>query len=361
MVRSMKKKVKIITIYEKANYGNRLQNYAVQTILENLGFDVQTISSEKGNLIRKAKYTIERITGYRVGGDSEYWKVIAPRLMAFERFNKKYIHTKHIRKIAQIGEADYFAIGSDQVWNPVWYEEGDLKKELFLLAFASPEKRVCFSPSFGVEELPEEWKPWFKTQLAIFPHLAVREDAGARIIKELTGKKASVLIDPTLMLGREEWNKIATRPQNINCEKKYVLTYFVGGRSDRVNNDLQKISKELNAEIYNLLDSSQVELYRMDPGEFIYLISKATLILTDSFHACVFSFLYEKPFLVYDRNDGYRMMSRIDTLLHKFDLERKYVDSNLANDLPEHDYKRGYDTLAEERQKFMDFLKTAMQ
>ena len=89
----------------------------------------------------------------------------------------------------------------------------------------------------------------------------------------------------------------------------------------------------------------------------MYMIEHASLILTDSFHACVFSFLFQKPFQVYSRaGNGMNMMSRIETLLSKFDLERKYVESSLENNLFECDYKEGYKQLKVEREKFENYL-----
>ena len=108
-------------------------------------------------------------------------------------------------------------------------------------------------------------------------------------------------------------------------------------------------------------DRDQPELYVSGPEEFIFLLSKAKLVLTDSFHACVFSFLFRKPFLVYKREDTQNnMMSRIDTLLKKFKLQRKFVDSGLHNELFECDYDLGYEILAKERVKVIEFLKKSM-
>ncbi|MDO4942005.1 MAG: polysaccharide pyruvyl transferase family protein [Lachnospiraceae bacterium] len=358
-----KLKVTIITIYDPMpNIGNRLQNYAVQKIMEDLGVQVDTISFEKPIITgkQKIKEIAQRLTGYRLPGDKVYWNLFPKRIRSFELFNREYIHTQRIRKIEQIKPADYYVIGSDQVWNPKWYTDNMLKKDIFLLRFAKPEQKVCFSPSFSVEKLPNEWEHWFKENLSSFPMLGVREEAGAKIIKELTGKDAVVTIDPTLMLDQEEWNKIATKPKNVDCSRSYILTYFIGGRSERINMDLRKYARELNAVVYNLFDMSQSCLYTTGPSDFLYLISNAKLVVTDSFHACVFSFIYGKPFLLYKRVGGQNMMSRMDTLFQKFDLERKFVDSRLENDLLECNYQQGYEVLIEERKKALQFLKDSM-
>lgn len=98
------------------------------------------------------------------------------------------------------------------------------------------------------------------------------------------------------------------------------------------------------------------------PSEFLWLFDHADLILTDSFHACVFSFLFNKPFVVYDRNWNERNMnSRLETLLSKFSLERKYANSGIENDIWEHDYEEGYKQLEIEREKAIGFLKKALE
>ena len=362
-------KTTIITIYDPIpNYGNRLQNYAVQSVLKKFGCEVETVAFEKSpidtlNTKAKVKYKIQKLFRFKLPGNKNYWKCDLRKRFAFHRFNKKYISTKNICTLEEAKQiqTDYFVLGSDQVWNPAWYDSCSLKKDLFLLAFAQPEQRVCFSPSFGVEQLPKEWENWFNEHLADFPDISVREEAGAKIVKELTGKNATVLIDPTMMLDASEWVKIARKPKRVNCEKPYILTYFLGGRSERIENDLQKYARENNFAVYNFLDYNQPDVFVSDPGEFIYLIANAQLVMTDSFHACVFSFLFNKPFLVYAREGKENnMMSRMDTLLGKFDLKRKYVDSGLPNEIFECDYTNGYKRLDEERAKAEAFLRRSL-
>lgn len=358
--------ISVVTIVDpNSNYGNRLQNYAVQEVIKTFGADVHTICFE-GNYISQIqwiKYLIQKITAYRLPGNNIYWKCIIPRQIKFSRFNIKYINITKVKKLNDIvnDSADYYIVGSDQVWNPQWYDENTLKQYIYLLTFTSAEKKVCFSPSFGTSKLPDKWIPWFKRYLSDFPMISVREEAGARIVRELTGKTAEVLIDPTMMLDVSDWLKIAKKPKKVNFIKPYILTYFLGGRSDRVNRDLQKYAEENNLKIYNLLDFEQPDIYVSGPSEFIYLIANANLVMTDSFHACVFSFLFKKPFLVYQRNGKENnMMSRMYTLLKKFRLERKYVDSGLSNDIFECNYEAGYQQLEQERKKVLTFLKKSM-
>lgn len=359
------KKVNIVTIYDpNPNYGNRLQNYAVQCVLEKRGFCVETISFEKKffsgkNLI---KILLHKLTAYKIFPNGDYWKATEKRVCAFDRFNKKFIRTKRIKSIKQIGNADYYVVGSDQVWNPEWYSDCPMKKEMYLLSFAESKKRVCMSPSFGVESLPQAWCQYFKEQLTQFPKLSVREAAGAHIIKQLTGRSAEVLVDPTMLLSKSDWEKISRKPQKVNCDCGYILTYFIGKKTEEQEQYIKNIAKSNKLEVYNLLDPLNSALYQVDPSEFIYMIEHARIVFTDSFHACVFSILFEKPFQVFKRNgkEG-NMFSRIENILEKFSLQRKNYENRNMNDLFECDYSKAKDVLLYEREKANRFLNESFE
>ena len=355
----MGKKVGIVTIYDlNPNYGNRLQNLAVQTVLENMGLDVATYSFEKENfgLWGTVKYILEVLSGFRLARDNAYWKGMPPKIFSFRKFNRRYIKTERIHSIYELSQKDFYVVGSDQTWNATWYINDDFKKNMYLLTFADPSKRVCFAPSFGVDNLAEKMKPWFQKHLNGFPYLSVREEAGAKIIKELTGRDATVMIDPTLMLTADDWRVFEKKPKK--AKEGYVLTYFLSPKCNKAKIQLKGIDE--GRKVYALMDPEDDVTRASDPCEFLWLFDNADIILTDSYHACIFSFLFNKPFLVFDRKwDGCNMNSRLETLLKKFDLERKYAGSGLKNDIWEHDYSLGHKQLVIERQKAMSFLKKA--
>ncbi|MGG7152314.1 polysaccharide pyruvyl transferase family protein [Clostridium neonatale] len=355
-------KIGIITIFDPwANYGNKLQNYAVCKVINKMNFEVKTlyVENQANSLKENIKFFIHKNTKYYFARDKNYWRYGYLKIKKFDAFNNKYIPNEQIKSFDNLSEQyDYFVIGSDQVWNPSWYDE--LKKEAFLLTFARPEQKVCFSPSFGLCELPNKWKGHFKNALKTFPNISVREEAGAKIVKELTGKAAEVLIDPTLMLEKEEWIKIESKPKGLDFEQEYILTYFLGDKTKKQEEYIKKIADDNRLVIYNLLDYSQAELCTVAPSEFIYLIHNAKIVFTDSFHACVFSFIFAKPFQVFHRNGSQgNMMSRIETLLNKFSLQRKLYGS-MENDLFECNYSEGYRKLSKEKDKVHEFLKKSL-
>ena len=365
-------KIGIVTFHKSYNYGSALQAYALQTYLAQKGYEVNIIDFilirdfQQYHLFRTHLYKIHPKVFIR---DVRRLLRNIKRKNNFNRFSKKYflLSEKTYNEKSNLSELnqiyDCFICGSDQVWNPTWYNNTNpTRKDMFLMTFARPEQKVCFAPSFGIEELPDEWRAWFQMQLATFPCVSVREQAGAKIINNLTGKTAEVLIDPTLMLDKKDWFRIAKRPKNVDVKHSFILTYFLGERPEQAEKDIQDIQRESKQTVYHFFDQSQPDIYACGPSEFLYLISKADIVLTDSFHASVFSFLFEKPFIVYERSekDGVNMNSRLNTLLSMLDLKRKYKASGLKNGFFECNYRIGQEQLKEERMKAEKFLRKAM-
>lgn len=341
------KKIAIYTIVSR-NIGNRLQNYAVQKVLSNFGYRTETIRKRPYSLKMHIKHSIRSI-------------VKKDQFTNYFLFNRKikwsrmYVNKDNI-SLNINSKYDYFVIGSDQVWNP----EFDFSSRNDYLPFITDKPIVAYAASFGVDHI-EENQETIASDLKRMKSISVREKSGAKIVKELSGRDATVVVDPTLMLNAEEWMKLSKAPKKVDCNKPYILTYFLGGRSQKVNEECEKIAKENGLLLYHLMEKESQELYSVGPSEFIYLIAHAQLILTDSFHASVFSFLFQKPFLVYTREDyGDSMMSRINTLFESFKLQRKFVNSGIANDLFECDYSDGYKQLEEEREKTRDYLIKAL-
>ena len=358
------KTIGIVTIYDSIpNYGNKLQNYATKCLLENYGYKVATVVTEPQPSIFSLyfKKILNGVFRCRLRGkvSQASWN----KDIKFYKFNKKYLLPDYsfLTGNYDSNKYDYFAIGSDQVWNPEWYDRFLPKKDLFLLTFAKPEQKICIAPSFGTESIPKQWIEHFSKNLQTFPNLAVREKEGIRLIKRLTGKPAKLLIDPTLMLDQSEWSKIAKKPLNFNDENKFIITYFIGEQTAQTKAYIDAISQKYQLSVYNLNDVNDLRFYDLGPEEFLYMIKNSRLVMTDSFHACVFSFLFERPFEVFERKSSSgNMMSRINTLLQTFDLERKYKENNTTNEIFECDYSVGLNRLTELRRAFDDYIENCV-
>jgi hypothetical protein len=263
-------------------------------------------------------------------------------------------HCGNIKKIKE-KNIDYFVVGSDQVWNPNFGRLTDIE----LLTFTNKPK-ISFSASFGISELPDEYRKKTKNAIKDFKAISVREDAGKKIVEELTGRTdIEVLVDPTMLLSAEEWNIVSKKPKQIK-NYKYILNYFLGELPENWKIEIDRIAKENNCEIINILNPND-PFYEAGPSEFLYLEKNAFLVCTDSFHSSVFSIIYDTPFIVFERQDKHiSMNSRIDTLLSKFNLQNRRFKGEITEDLLKCDYKEAKKILEKEKQKSINFLKKAL-
>jgi hypothetical protein len=248
---------------------------------------------------------------------------------------------------------DFFIVGSDQVWNPL-YKSNFYK---YFLPFSPLNKNLTYAPSFGVEALPNEYKEQYKKWLSNFKHISVREEAGQKIIKDLLGIDVPVLVDPTLLLKKDEWLQIA-KPHVHKPNKKYLLTYYLGKEKKHNLKFIKQYAKNNDLELVHLGDIKDKLRYTADPSEFIDYFNNASIIFTDSFHGSIFSIIFKKPFVIFKRGN---MNSRIDTLLSKFHLENRHWDyvkeHKNFNDI---DYSHVDEIINEERKKSFDYLRNAL-
>lgn len=344
----MGKKVGIITIYDEDNYGNRLQNYAVQVILEKLGFQVETIRNIK--VIDGIDYL------------EEAKKVLPDRRKKFLEFNENYINVSeeiiyHDNVPDNFHENyDYFVIGSDQIWN---HNFPDRFSNFAFAEFAPNEKKIALSASFGVNEIDVD-KIELYEKIHDIKNISVRENAGKDILeKQFKRDDIVVLIDPTMALDQKDWEKVINKPKNM-INKKYIMKYFLGPVSEERNKEILRFAKENDYEIIDLLDKKE-KFYETGPSEFLYLIKNSEIVLTDSFHSCVFSILFNKPFLYFYREGNLKNInSRLETLFDKFDIRDRIYDGKINNNTLNYEYKDIDKKINLEKEKLNNFLKNAL-
>lgn len=370
-------KTGIITLNGYFNYGNRLQNYALQEILKKQGYEVDTVIKENIQEIRRKRTAIERINSLTSKSVSEISNLVVRKLT--QRVNVQNVHNRtRIFKdfsLKYINETDYsisddnipnglaekydfFVVGSDQVWNP-HYQKGS---PIEFLTFAPQQKRISYAASFGISRIPNEFVESYSKWLSEMNHISVREHAGAKIVKELTGRHVEVVLDPTLLLTKEEWLKISEIASDKPMQG-YLLTYFLGDISKERQKYIHDIAKENNLDIINLAQMNEKTPYLSGPSEFIDYINSAQLFFTDSFHGAAFSIILETPFIVFDREgNSPSMSSRIDTLLETFKLESRLLGNHKDdNQLFDVDFTEAKTILEDEKEKSLNYLKNALK
>lgn len=336
-------KIGIITINDNNNYGNRLQNYAVYSMVKNYGYSVDTIIVK---IKDEVSYRNEKIIKEMIRQVSPPYlffesvqlmvfiknkllgNIAAKKNCIFNRFTASkcsgkffYINKyKDIHKISSLGRYDYFLTGSDQVWNP--YFAGS---DYYFLTFAPPQKRIGFIASIGVSELPNEQKERYTRLLNQMQYISVREESAAQMIKELLHKSVDCFPDPVLLLGKENWEELM-KPVEFSIPEKYILSFFLG---EEPMKKIESYAVGHKLKVVHMNRKEYEKYYLLGPEQLLYMIKNAEIVMTDSFHVTAFSIIFHKQFYVFNRKDSSMkdMFSRMETLLGKF-----YLSDRIQNE-----------------------------
>ena len=260
---------------------------------------------------------------------------------------------------------DVFVTGSDQVWNPC----AQSSIEPYFLTFApNSAKKISFAASFGVLEIGSSLRERYKGYLSKYDFISVREQNACDMVKQLVGKDAECVLDPTLLLTKDEWMKVARQYDNV--PERYVLVYTLF-ESPAIFNLAKKVAKEKGISVLRITKRayfvSRIEgisnISDAGPAEFISLIAGADYIVTDSFHGTAFSVNFGIPFstVVSSKN---KSNSRMDSLLNIVGLSERLItdDSDMDSvkyELPI-DEKKVSLRVEAARNKSIDFLKGAI-
>lgn len=386
----MKKKICLVTSEESFlnNYGAALQGYALNYVLKELGFDVFVLKYRGGmkkpykllSLKGKLRRILSSIYHNFLTFISKIIFIFNAKKKSMHRMfkgfydtsysfaNKKRINWYQVKN--QIYDFDIYVCGSDQIWNPFFKNgENDLG---YFLEFASDDKlKISYAPSFGCSTLPEKSLSNIKYLLNKFDYISVREKTGADLVEKSTGLKADVVLDPTMLLSCKQWEN-ALLLGDVST-KNYILVYRFSNNNS-MKTYVSEIAKltSLDVVVIPLSDVSQKfdkdwrQAFETGPREFINLIRGAKLVCTDSFHATVFSLLFNVPFLVFERENydskGNNMNSRIYDLLNSAQLLGRIVNNyeSIKKDIFNVDFSNFNNYINNKRSESLNWLKKAV-
>ena len=356
-------KIGIVTIWDNTNLGNRLQNYALYSILsQKFGCDVVTLHtdpSKKPTVLQRIKELIAVKSCIIPEFAERRFGINFVRYSRFKDWNKRipeitYYETACIPTNID-DEFDFFVSGSDQIWN---YTLGEERLYNNFLQFASPNKRIAVSASIGLDHIGEEWQDYYANCLKEYRAISVREERAKYVIKVVSGRSSEVISDPVMVLDAEEWRKVSKKPR-IDLNKEYILVYMLGSVGEETKKKINNWKTKRNCEVYDVLDRSVLSLYSSGPAEFLSLIDKAKLVVTDSFHCAAFSIIFSTPFVVTNRSDQLlNMGSRLDTLLNKYHLEDRREER--VGDPFICDFDNSKEIIKAEKEKFLNYIRVSM-
>lgn len=358
------KDILLVTIQGLYNYGNRLQNYALQTVLEAQGCRVDNLSVVRMNVTgSEGLRCFVKRTLVKLGMERHrYGAALAARNHSMAKFSRKYIHRyvfldRDAVDAYDFSRYDAAVTGSDQVWHN-WHR---MARELpyYYLAFMEEKKRVAYAASFGFEEFPPEDVEEHRKGLTGMAALSCREREGCELVRELTGRTAEEVLDPTLLLKAEDWIAIEKKPR-WPVPERYLLQFMLGGMAPEYQAEIAGIAKARGLAVVDFNRTRDSRLYGTSPAEFIWLIHHADTVCTDSYHATVFTTIFAGNLRVFERKSAKlgKMFGRLRDLLTLLDLTGNIfgVGEKLSTELDADALNR----LGEERDKSIRYLRRSL-
>lgn len=375
--------------YYHENYGGMLQAFATTKLLDKVGVEYEIIRYEKkkdlifilksiprlfNNVLINDKYeTIQKKMSFKKHPEfSEKDKI---RMKAFDRFRTEKFNNKlseinygYDKLVESVNKYKAVLVGSDQLWSPA-----GLPTNFYNLMFV-PQKirKISYASSFGVKYIPWYQKRRTTKYLNRIEYISLREISGQKIVKELTGKDAPVVLDPVFMFDEKEWENLI--PIKRQYEEEYIFAYFLGNNPEQ-RKAVIELAEKTGLKIVTLRHLDQfVEEdenfgdyapYDVAPNDFLNLIRGAKYVCTDSFHGAVFSIIHKKQFVVFNRysdNSKHSKNSRIDSLCEKLEISNCRYSGNI-NDVVNNkiDYSKVNENYIKLREKSFEYLNKSLE
>lgn len=343
-------RIAVISLPFHSNYGGILQSYALQNVLEAMGHEVTVINKNrypcyplKSKIVILLRWVLNSMRNgkfYRLSvpwKDGDNFETINKYTAQFVKNN---INTRTVNLLTDIlsEEYDCIIIGSDQVWRRSYFASNwgtSITNAFLAFSLGWNIKRISYAASFGVDNLNEytqEEVQQCARLIKLFNAISVREDGGQRICEKDFGITVTKMPDPTFLLNREDYEKLIP---HINY-KTADLFYYVLDSTPNIESLINKIEKifawrsfHVNARVNDENIPAKQRVQR-PVEEWLNAIRSCQAVVTDSFHACVFSIIFNKPFLVVLNKE--RGACRFTSLLSEFGLEERIVSDAALSD-----------------------------
>lgn len=378
-------KIAILTFPLRENYGGVLQCYALQTILQRMGYEVEVIKwsasftfTSCDVLKGMCKKLFNKITGKE--------ELVRVRLEAFIRHRRilrfikeeirftseEYYYKTDLERLAD-SDFDAFIVGSDQVWRRLFMADSWI--DLYYLSFldGKNKKRIAYSASFGVshKEYTTELFSRCGYLFSLFDAVSVREDSGLELIKEYRWscrKECIQTLDPAMLLNKDDYTHLFHLDTEQYVTHLFAYLLDIQSEADCILNQLALEMRLKVVKVQSIEQSvgckSWLAFPSLSPAQWVEHIASSRFVVTDSFHGCVYSILFHKPFIVV--GNTVRGNARISSLLRLVRLEERFVSSiedfkqRKKRLLDSIDYKNVEKILNEKRKLSLEFLSTAI-
>lgn len=366
----MSKKVGILTFHCTDNPGSVLQAYALQQAIRTLGYECDILNYKKLGWLDPTVNAFSKSLSKKLHIPESVARFIALETIRHEYKKYEDFRSEHLKIVPEkpmvhpselmpfVQKYDKFIAGSDQIWN----FRNPKVDETFFLRFADDTQKIAYAASFGTDEVDAAHREKAAEWISHIPSISVREQKGKEIVKDLTGCDVPVVLDPSLLLTKEQWSDIAKMPKR----KDYILVYVRERRSELFDNVVFDLSKKTGLSVIELTpyrSGKKIGKRVICPGpqEWLGYFLNASYVVTNSFHGMAFSLNFNKQFysvLLHTEPTN----SRITGILEQFSLNDRIITNDTDfSELKPIDYDRVNASLAVKRETSLGFLKNALK
>lgn len=353
-------KIGVVTFFEsKSNYGNVLQYLATQTFLEKRGHEVTLLGNTKKKSIKDILkkwvvgtplysfylyFALRNVSEEDKRRDEKFrhqsriedkQERLHPR--HFDEFRNRYFHIlkTDLKSDPQVCDYDCYVSGSDQIWSIYsWNGFLDFGKRNAL--------RISIAPSCGNHCISDDQIANVSKQLQKYKFITVREEDGLELCQRAGRSDAHLILDPTFLMTAcdyEKYEKYVT-----DTESPYILLYLLGASIAVDIADVYSFAKANGLKVKYIASQGRDDDYdKIYPtvGEWLYLVSHAETVITNSFHGTAFAIIYRRKFLVLPIIGTLKSMQfRFNSLLGRLYLENRIYDKDLNTSLNDIDYRK---------------------
>ncbi len=361
-----RQRVGIITWHSDNNYGTILQAYALCRMVEYLGYLPSIINYIPPQ--EEHVWSVRRFLGacyHHIFKRGTFDYISDIQLKKFKAFRNRLNLTPlcdTAEKLQNLNRTfDAFICGSDQIWTPRYFND-----KYYLSFVNDTNKMIAYAPSLGATGIEDEFrKEQMRKAILRFTHLSVREEKGAELIWEITGKEAKVVLDPTLLYTAEEWKKMLDLENAEKPLDRYLLCYILGDIR-KYERHIRSVSKALNLPIF-IVPTKRAHInmrgfhpFDAGPVEFVSAMQNASFVCTDSYHGLIFSLIFGNQFCCYERffeQARDNQNNRIYDLLTKLNLmDRLYKPGNEDIWMDNIDYSKVWEKIEMLKKDSIDYL-----
>ena len=341
-------KIAIFTLRGEFNYGNLLQSFALQKVLRDFGAEVEFLNRRKNypsvklfctrivsifkcifrryllrnkDIVVNSPFAEDYLIYKKDRIDNAYLIAFTKRYL---NVSKRLCSTNEMAKYAKKSNFDCYVVGSDQVWREFYVPN----IEDYFLGFLPKDfhgKRIAYAASFGTYDHPISDENLGKCiQLAkTFDAISVREQGAVKYMEEAFHINATHVLDPTLLLKKEVYETLIEDKDSNNT---FGLVSYILDETDEKDSIISYCASTLNlsrSAFFSKEKNDQGIVKYKSVSEWLSCFKNAQFVVTDSFHGCVFSIIFQKDFIVIGNAE--RGMDRFTSLLNLLGLQDRLV------------------------------------